>query len=629
MQKNHRNTLRVGEASLIGLLVAVLLLLGGVCLCGCKSPTKHRAEADRVASEIIAQKQLEATGRTESFSIDRPSDILRRRLLEEQGLLFAGPASLGTDKLEPIEHWPQDDYPPRTSSPDAARSIEPNRPLKLSLVDVLEVAAGNSFEYQSRKEAVFQTALGLDLARNQFRNIVTVQGQSGLSVDTAGDDTVTVDSGAVAGISRRFKNGLDLSSAISLDLMHWLTNGGGSLVGLRGDASVSYPLLRGSGRHIITEPLTQAERDVVYEMWNFERFKRTFAVSVAREYFSVLSQMDRVKNAEDNYRSSVVSARWSRRRTDAGRMDAIEMDQATQRELSARNNWISAQERLKGSLDSFKVSLGLPPDALIELDPNDLTELRGRSDNIIAAIVASSEYEAAETAPPADARVDLEPASNEDAGPLELDERVAVRLALDRRLDLKVAMGVVYDAQREVVIRADALRAGLDLGGSASVSDTDADGSLSLGDWQFGTLLSVDLPIERTAERNEYRNSLISLERATRNVQTLEDDIKLAIRDKLRALLLSREGLKIQAQSVVVAQKRVRSSQLFLEAGRIQIRDLLEAQDDLLAAQNDLTSALVEYRIAELEIQRDMGVLAIDDKGLWQEFSPEEIKHDS
>lgn len=630
MEKYHLKKPKSRRVGSIGLLLAVQFLLGGLCLSGCRSAAEHRADADTVASEILTQKQQEALGRSEPFSIERPSDILRRRLLIEQGLLFAGEASLGTDKLTPVAHWPEEDHSSNHASSDIAMAIEPNRPVKLSLVEALQVAARNSFEYQSRKEEVFRVALDLDLARNDFRTIFIGRADSQLSTDTTGRNTVTtLDSSAVAGVSRKFKNGLDLSSAIALDLANLLTQGGGALFGLSADASVSIPLLRGSGRHIVAEPLTQAERNVIYEMWDFERFKRTFAVSVARDYFSVLSQLDRVKNAEDNYRSAVVSARWSRRRTDAGRMDAIEMDQAMQRELSARNNWISAQERFKGSLDSFQVSIGLPPDARIELDPNDLTELRSRAEDVIEAIAAISDYEAAETAPPADAPVKLEPVSHEDAGPLELDEPVAVRLALDRRLDLRIAMEEVYDAQRQVVIRADALRTGLNLGGSAAVSDTDADGKLDFNGGQFGALLSLDLPIERTAERNAYRNSLIALERATRNVQLLEDQIKLAIRDQLRTLMLSREGLKIQAQSVVVAEKRVRSSQLFLEAGRIQIRDLLEAQDALLAAQNDLTSALVDYRIAELGIQRDMGVLAIDEKGLWREFVPEGIDHES
>ena len=60
-----------------------------------------------------------------------------------------------------------------------------------------------------------------------------------------------------------------------------------------------------------------------------------------------------------------------------------------------------------------------------------------------------------------------------------------------------------------------------------------------------------------------------------------------------------------------------------MDAGRAETRDLLEAQDALLQAQNSLTSARVNYRIAELEIQRDMGVLVITETGLWQEYSPE------
>ena len=142
---------------------------------------------------------------------------------------------------------------------------------------------------------------------------------------------------------------------------------------------------------------------------------------------------------------------------------------------------------------------------------------------------------------------------------------------------------------------------------------------------RYSALLSLDLPIERTRERNQYRNSLIGLEQATRSVQTLEDQIKISIRSALRSLLESREGLKIQARSVVVAQKQVKMSNMFLEAGLANMRDLREAQDALLAAENELTRAVITYRTTELELQRDMGLLQVDEKGLWREFSPEVI----
>ena len=108
-----------------------------------------------------------------------------------------------------------------------------------------------------------------------------------------------------------------------------------------------------------------------------------------------------------------------------------------------------------------------------------------------------------------------------------------------------------------------------------------------------------------------------------RDFQKLEDSIKLAVRNELRDMLQARESLEIQTKSVFVAQKRVKSINMFLEAGRAEIRDLLEAEESLLSAQNQLTAAVVNYRIAELEIQRDMGLLMVDSKGLWKEYSPE------
>lgn len=622
----HRNPWRRRAG---GPLAGIVLLAAASGLIGCKSPEQHRRKADEVGAQIVAQKQAEAIGRTEPFSIERPSDILRRRLMAEQGLPHSGPASFGTDMLDPAPHWPDENYGPQKASDGSDVVVVADKPVKLSLIDALQVGAGNSFEYQSRKEDVFRAALSLDLTRNDFRSIFRSQADSRLSTDTTGDETVTtLDSGGTLGVTRNFMNGLSVSSAVAVDLLNILTQGGSSSLGLSSDTSVSIPLLKGAGRHIVAEPLTQAERDVVYAIWEFERYKRTFAVSIAQDYFGVLRQMDSVANARDNYRSAITSARWTRRRADAGRITQVEVDQAVQRELGARNSWISAQEQLKGRLDSFKGQLGLPPDALIELDPNDLMQLRSRSDEIVEEIRAASDA-GSEEAPPADAPVELQGATYDDAGPYEIDVADAIRLALENRRDLQVASGEVYDAQRRVVVRADALRAGLTLGSQARFADTDDDGSLSFEGGQYAALLSLDLPLERTAERNAYRNSLIDLERATRGVQQLEDQIKLSIRSQLRTLLESRESIKINAQQVVVAEKRVRSATLFLEAGRAQIRDLLEAQDALLLAQNQLTAAVVNYRIAELQLQRDLGLLEVNEKGLWQEYSPEEIKHDS
>jgi outer membrane protein TolC len=139
----------------------------------------------------------------------------------------------------------------------------------------------------------------------------------------------------------------------------------------------------------------------------------------------------------------------------------------------------------------------------------------------------------------------------------------------------------------------------------------------------FSAWLTLDLPFERTAEAVSYRNRFIELAQAVRDVQKLEDTVKIEIRNRLRELFEARKTLVIQAQAVALAEKRVRSISLFMEAGRAETRDLLEAQDSLLTAQNSLTAARVDYRIAELDIQRDMGVLVVTDNGLWKEYLSE------
>jgi len=608
----------------LSLPVLIALAAG---LFGCKSYTDYRHQADEVAAKIIEQKQQDALGRSEKFSIERPSDILRRRLLIEQNLPYSGPASLGTDKLKPIPHWPEKDYPGPEAAFDALDLLEPDKPLRLSLVDALQVGARNNFEYQSLKEEIFRAALDLDLERNEFRTIFAGQVESLLKADKTGDKTVSgAENSGSLDIGKKLESGVSLTTALAVDLANLFTLGGASSLGIAGDATITVPLLRGSGRHIVREPLTQAERNVVYAIYDFERFKQTFVVEVARRYLDVLKQLDQVKNAEENYRSLMASARRSRRLADAGRLPEIQVDQAMQNELRARNRWISAKEAYKSALDSFKSFLGLPPDAKVELDRSELEHIVESALKLVDEVDEDVESQAMGNIAAAEMPVELAEPGREKAARFEIDEEVAIRAALENRLDLKTAQGRVYDAQRAVVVAADALGAGLTFFAKASAgsrrgisSATSDDAYLHLDKGVYSGLLKLDLPLERTAERNAYRNSFILLERAVRAVQSLEDKIKLEVRNRLRDLLESRESLKIQAKSVALARKRVRSSNLFLEAGRAEMRDLLEAQDALLAAQNALTAAAVNYRVAELQLQADMGVLKVDEKGLWQE----------
>lgn len=560
----------------------ILLLL--LAAAGCRAPAKERAKADAAAAAIIESRQKEALGRKEPFSIERPSDTLRKRLL-----------------LAPA---PPPDAPPHA----------------LTLLDALQVGAKNSREYQSSKESVFLTALDLDTERNAFRGIYSgsanAEATADLSSPTAPDG---VTGGADVGASRLLKNGMLLAGSIGIDVVRLLTGNRASAYGLFGDASITVPLLRGAGRRVVLEPLTQAEREVVYALRDFDRFRRTFAVSVASGYLDVLRRLDSVRNAEENYRNLVVLSRRTDALDRAGRISGIEVDQARQDELRARDRWIGARQEYEASLDRFKTTLGLPPDARIELDRGELERM---TQEVRASFGLGDEGGAGGEVPAADAPVDLL-APGPEVG---RDEARLIALALGRRQDLRVARGRVEDAERAVLVAEDALRAGLTLTGGASAGEgrglgsaDSANGALRPSRGVYSAGLLLDLPLERTAERNAYRESFVSLERAIRAREAIEDAVRSGVRDRLRTLVRAREGVTIQARAVGLARNRVDSTNLFLEAGRAQVRDVLEATEDLISAQNALTGALVDYRVAELELQRDLDLLDVDDQGRWTE----------
>jgi outer membrane protein TolC len=613
---------------------AACVLLGGIVLAGllagCR-PADYRQDADRAAYAIIGEAQKRALGKAEPFTVDSPADALRRKLLIGQDLQHAGPASVGADQLAPIAHWPQKEQPP-----GQADSGEPpwagQSPLGLSLNDALSVAARNNREYQTSKEQVFRAALDLDLEANQFRSLFFADAEATYEADLGGSaDIAGLANSGSASWQRKLKSGTLLTAAFAVDLVKLLTQDRASALGLFADATITIPLLRGAGRHIVTEPLTQAERDVAYALWRFERYKRTLAVRVASEYLDVLRQLDQVRNVEENYRRLVTSTRRARRLAEAGRLPQIQVDQALQDELRARDRWISAQQDYHRRLDDLKITLGLPTDANIGLDRGELERLAEVARQLEARPAGEGEDSGAATQPTsaaADAPIILQP-PRRGGGPLEIAEAKAIDVALANRLDLRTALGRVYDAQRGVVVAADALKMGLTFTGTAAIGERRGLGSASQEDAQlrfdkgaYSLGLWLDLPLERTAERNAYRESFIALEQAVREVQALEDEVKREIREALRRLLQTRESYQIQARAVALAERRIKSTELFLQAGRAQIRDVLEAQEALVSAQNALTAALVSYRTAELQLQRDMGVLEVDEKGKWSEYKP-------
>ena len=611
-----------------------IVLFTVLCGVGAGCPDFYREEANEIADGIITRTQEETFGRTDPIDIETPADILRRRLMLDQNLLYTPGAGLSDADLKPIAHWPEEGFPRLVEGEgkSAVASVPKTGALTLNLVQCLQIAARNKRDYLDAKDEVFQSALFLDLVGVEFRGTAAGLADSVFTNDLSASPHVRGwENSLDLGWEQTLKSGMAYSLNFGVDLVKLLTMDRSSVYGLTMDGSVTMPLLRGAGEYVVTEGLTQSQRDVVYALRSLVRIRRQMAVDIADGYLGVLNRADIVANNETNYRNLIVSTRQARRLAEAGRLTQIQVDQSMQQELQSREGWIISLQAHEQALDAFKVLMGLPADARIELDTDEMGKLEVVAEGYLAATADQARpWENKSSVEPKNIKsLKLDPPDRTDGGPYELEPHAAVAIALKHREDLKVSLGVVYDAQRNVTVTANALEAGLTLGGSAAYgqgrglsSAGDGNGTLQMDRGVYTAGLFLDIPLERTAERNAYRNSYILLSQSVRAVQKKEDKIKVEIRTGLRSLISLRETFRIQDRAVALAKRRVHSTRLSLDAGRAEMRDLLDAQRALVTAQNARSTALVAYRVAELQLQCDMGVLEVSPKGIWTEYTP-------
>ncbi len=136
------------------------------------------------------------------------------------------------------------------------------------------------------------------------------------------------------------------------------------------------------------------------------------------------------------------------------------------------------------------------------------------------------------------------------------------------------------------MVAADALGEELNLIGSADFCYTEKTdyNRLQIHRRTYRFRIDGDLPLDRKVERNAYREALITLEQRQREYENAEDEVKFDVRQAYRDLQEAAERYRIQKNSLELAEKRVESTSLLLEAGRAITRDLLESHDDLKKA---------------------------------------------
>ena len=538
-------------------ILGVIVILGFAG--GCSSE-QYKADADAEVYNIIDAKWQDDFGQKTNYVI---SD-----------------ANVPVSQIEIVSP----NEPESTNNVEIAEMIPESGVLNLQ--QAVEIATKFNREYQSRKESLYLSALGLTLTRHRYARqwFQTIDGT--YVDDKSNGDDMRIDGSGGVDQQSLFLDGVLFNIGIAIDWTRFLTGDPRTTLGSILSGDVAVPLLGAGAGKAAREGLTQSERNVLYQIRTFNRFRKTFVVSIISDYYRVLEQKNSVTIAEKSYQRRIESTDQLKMEVEVGQKPSSEADEAMQELLKAENSLVTKRQSYEAALDRFKIRLSLPTDANIVLDQNELAALEEIG-------ISQPEYTVEE----------------------------AMEIALAQRLDLANTRDSLEDSARKLELAAQGLGVQLNLLGSAEVSSANktAFDRLQFQQGAYSLGFESDLPLDRKAERNAYREALITVEQRNRSYDEDAENVKLDIREAYRDLTEKAETYRIQKIGLELAQRRVEEQELLLEYGRGIIRLLLETMDDLVQAENELTSALVAHTIAKMSFFRDIGILQVKPDGMWEQ----------
>lgn len=458
----------------------------------------------------------------------------------------------------------------------------------LKLQEALELAIRANRTYKLNMENVYIEALALTGTRHQFALQFTGSADLGLKrVHTvhpaAQGDGIRGTSGAGLTMSKALKTGGTVTATLANDLVFYFSGNKPKSPDIT--LAFTQPLLGKNAGSIAAEILTQAERNLVYEVRDFSHYQKTFAVEIVNDYFSLLQQGESMQLSYNNYTNRIFFRKEVEARVAAGLQSEFEAKQALESEYSQKLSYISSTNSYQNSLDDFKQKLSLPLGERLALDFSELDKLK-------------------QFGLPA----------------LPLSDRMGYRLAITNRLDIMNEVDKFEDSKRKVKVARHDLLPSLQLVADTSLKNQFYS-SWDFGDYDASGGLKLDLPLDKLEQRNAYRQSLINFERQLRTLATKLDQLRDGVRTDVRNLAQQRENYFTQQEALKNAGESLLATRQRLRLGfpGVRTRDIITAQDALERAQQSVLSAIVDYQKTRLKLLKDVGILDTSVKGFWLE----------
>jgi hypothetical protein len=320
-----------------------------------------------------------------------------------------------------------------TSYGIAPSAAEQDNSPRLAFDDILRLALLNSREYQAQKEQLYRVALRLSLQEYEYQLKFAPFG-NGTSVryetrNSSLDSLSRLNIASGAQVETLLGCGTEFITRFANDVLLTFNGPDGFAADISSELlfEMNHSLFQTDARF---ERLTQAERNVVYAARDFARFRRTFYLQLAVQYYNLLRTYRQVEIDAQNYLSLVRV--YSQREVEfaEGEVARVQIDQVEQNALAARSNLIGTCNSLENALDELKVRIGIPTETPINLDLSELESLT-LNDEVLVRLQLVRRVEARLTTELADQNADLGTALNLAA---ELVARVREANQLQQRV---------------------------------------------------------------------------------------------------------------------------------------------------------------------------------------------------
>lgn len=283
------------------------------------------------------------------------------------------PGSTLWRKLDQTDGWENPDW--LASLP---RDKQGNVPLDAERAVLLGQI--HSIIFRTEVENLYLSALALTLNRFEFTcqwyllNSTFFQhfGTGGFPTET---NSLTTSSNL--GFSRALATGGQLLVDFANSFVFEYT-GGTTTVNSNISATFIQPLLKNGGKYVRMEALTQGERNLLYSIRDYARFRKQYWFSLSMRdggYLGLQLAAQNIRNQEDNVRRLQQIYQLYQflisRRAD---ISQVQLDQIFLSYKQAQASLIQTRTNYENALDSYKFLIGLPPSLPITLEKNLLEQ---------------------------------------------------------------------------------------------------------------------------------------------------------------------------------------------------------------------------------------------------------------